>query len=151
MQRVEIRRKDDPRGDFVREGFRSLGIMDIARVEVRDVYYLTPDLAPYALRRAASELLCDPIVEKYRLSSGSGFEVLYNPGVTDPREASIRKALADIGLRVKTVRTAANYLIRGRYRPEQIRAYAALFLYNPLIQHLKYRDETVPAPRQYRL
>lgn len=150
MQRVEIRRKNDPRGDFVREEFRGLGIKGIERVEVRDVYYLAPNLSPCALRRAASELLCDPVVEKYRLGSGAGFEVLYNPGVTDPREASVRKALADIGLRVKTIRTAANYLIRGRFRMEQVRAYAALFLYNPLIQHIKYRNETIPVTRQYR-
>jgi len=150
MQRVEIKRKDDPRGDFVREEFRSLGIKGMERVEVRDIYYLAPNLPLITLRRVASELLCDPVVEKYRLGPGSGFEVLYNPGVTDPREASIRKALDDIGLRVKTIRTATNYLIRGRYRAEQVRAYAALFLYNPLIQHLKYRDETVPVPRAYR-
>jgi phosphoribosylformylglycinamidine synthase len=151
MQRIEIRRKNDPRGDFVRQEFLSLGIAGIVRVEVRDVYYLDPDLDRSSLHRAARELLCDPVTEKYRLGPGSGFEVLYNPGVTDPREASIRKALADIGIRTGTIRTATDYRIRGRCRPDQVLAYAALFLYNPLIQHIKYRNEKVPESRRYRL
>jgi phosphoribosylformylglycinamidine synthase len=151
LQRIEVRRKDDPRGKFVREEFLTLGIKGIERVEVRDVYYLETNLSPPALRRIAAELFCDPVVEKYRLGPGNGFEVLYNPGVTDPREASIRKALHDLGFRAVEIKTATNYLIRGRFRSEQIREYAALFLYNPLIQHLKYGDESIPRSRRYEL
>jgi len=150
MRRIEIRRRGDPRGGLVRNDFRSLGLRGITAVEVRDVYYLTPMLSARRARIVAEKLLCDPVVEQYRFGPGTGFEVLYNPGVTDPREASIRKAIRDLGIRVDEVHTATNYIVRGRFHQVRVKELAALFLYNPLIQHIKFGDETVHHPARYR-
>lgn len=142
MTRIEIIRRDDPRGRIVKEEFQAFGLKKIAAVHVRDVYYFQPELSPAAARRIAERLLCDPVVEKYRLGPPRGFEVLYNPGVTDPREESILKAVADLGLHVQTVQTAVNYCFHGPYPADKIKKLAALFLYNPLIQHIKYGAES---------
>ncbi len=149
MRRIEIRRRRDPRGGLTRNEFRSLGLRGITAVEVRDIYYITPPLSERQARTVAERLLCDPVVEQYRFGPGTGFEVLYNPGVTDPREASIRKAIRDLGIRIDEVRTATNYVVRGRFQKARVRETAALFLYNPLIQHIKFGAESIPHPARY--
>lgn len=154
MHRVEVKRKNDPRPKSVKEDFESLGIKGIREVEVRDIYYLDKNLSLKQVNLIARELFCDPVVEKYSIRPGVGFEVLYNPGVTDPKEESIKKAIADLGSMTSNVKTAINYIIKGTPGSKfmrKIETAASLFLYNPLIQHIRYVEEELPKHKKYRL
>ncbi len=154
MHRIEIRRKNDPRETSVKEDFIILGARGITRVAVRDVYYLDDALTRRQARLIARELFCDPVVEELTIGPGRGFDIMFNPGVTDPREESIRKAIADLGMKAPAVKTATNYIITGRFNAQhrkKIEHLASLFLYNPLIQHIRYAHEGMSRHKRYRL
>jgi len=151
MHRIEIKRRDDPRGRFVQNDFESFGIRDIKDVEVHDVYYLDENLSTRQVKLIAEELLCDPVVEEYFIGQGNGFEILYNPGVTDPKEDSIKKAIIDLGIKVNLVKTATNYILKGKFNEKRVKECASLFLYNPLIQHIRYGKEEPVQSQKYKL
>uniref|UniRef100_A0A7C4XVQ5 Phosphoribosylformylglycinamidine synthase subunit PurL n=1 Tax=candidate division WOR-3 bacterium TaxID=2052148 RepID=A0A7C4XVQ5_UNCW3 len=146
MHRIEIIRRDDLRGKFVKEDFESLGFSGIDTVEVRDVYYLDGRFKKKEIEFIVKELFCDPVIEDYRIGPEEGFEILYNPGVSDPREESIKKAIRDLGIKFPSgqsyrVKTATNYIFKGNFDPDRLKEYARLFLYNPLIQHIRHTTE----------
>jgi phosphoribosylformylglycinamidine synthase II len=139
--RIELTRRDDVRPASVTETFKAFGVTGVEQMIIKDVYYISGALSPAQAERIASELLCDGVVETYRLAEPEGFEILYNPGVTDPREESVRKAIRDLGIDVKRVRTGTNYIITGTFDEERLKQSAALFLYNPLVQHIRRAHE----------
>jgi phosphoribosylformylglycinamidine synthase II len=151
--RVEITSRSDPRGNFIKESFHSFGLVGVQEVLVSDVYYIGGVLTRQQAECIARELLCDPVMQNYRLSTaaetGAGFEVLFNPGVTDPREESVRKAIADMGIEIQSVKTGNNYVVQGTFDPNQLTKCAELFLYNPLIQHIKHGSEETYKPPGY--
>ncbi len=148
MYRIEITRKNDLRGKFVKEDFESIGFKGISSVEVRDVYYIY-DRIPYKkVIYLAQELFLDPVVEKFEICEGKGFEILFNPGVTDPKEDSIKKAAKDLGIDLTNVKTGVNYLFKGSFDNKALKNAASLFLYNPLIQHIKQIGEEESKPRK---
>jgi len=155
ISRIEVVRKSDTRGNFVKESFHTFGLASVEHVAVSDIYYIVGDLSSAEVESVAGKLLCDPIIEEYRIDSTDqeheGFEILYNPGVTDPKEASVRKALADLGVDVESVKTGSNYVIKGDFDERQLAACATLFLYNPLIQHIKRGVEEIYNPAAYEL
>ena len=65
MYRIEIKRRDDPRGKLVKEEFKSFGAVGIDDIEVRDVYYILAEISKRQAEFIASELLCDPVIEEY--------------------------------------------------------------------------------------
>jgi phosphoribosylformylglycinamidine synthase II len=147
--RIELTRRDDVRGAFVTETFAAFGVAGIEQVIIKDVYYVSGRLSSEQVDRIAAELLCDAVVETYRLAEPEGFEILYNPGVTDPREESVRKAVHDLGIEVHRIRTGTNYIITGTFDEERLKQSAALFLYNPLIQHIRRAREKPPLRTAY--
>lgn len=150
MYRIEIRRKDDPRGKFIKEEFKSFGLDRIEYVEVRDVYYLHGKISKEQAEFIAKELFCDVVVEEYYIGEPEGFEILYNPGVTDPKEDSIKKAIVDIGIEIDAAKTGTNYIFKGNFDEVKLKECASLFLYNPLIQHIRYAEEEVYKPSAYK-
>ncbi|MGB3341792.1 MAG: phosphoribosylformylglycinamidine synthase subunit PurL [bacterium] len=149
--RVEIERRNDPRGKLIKGDFASFGVDTIDHIQVRDVYYLHGDITHQLAERIARDLFCDPVIEKYRIADPQGFEILYNPGVTDPREDSIRKALADLDIEIDAVKTGTNYIVTGSYDATRLLQTAGLFLFNPLVQHIKHVKEEVYKPAEYEL
>jgi phosphoribosylformylglycinamidine synthase len=150
MYRIEIRRRDDPRGKFIKEEFKSFGLDGIEYIEVRDIYYLHGDLSKDQVEFIARELLCDSVVEEYYIGEPEGFEILYNPGVTDPKEDSIKKAIADIGVEINAAKTGTNYIFKGNFDEKKLKKCASLFLYNPLVQHIRHAEEEVYKPSAYK-
>ncbi len=148
MYRIEIKRKNDPRGRFVKEDFESIGFKGISSVEVKDVYYIYDKIPYRTVIFLAENLFCDPVVEEYKICPGKGFEILFNPGVTDPKEDSIKKAANDLGIKLRSVKTGVNYIFRGVFNKEKLKDYASLFLYNPLIQHIKKIGEKEFKPQR---
>ncbi|MCK4940681.1 phosphoribosylformylglycinamidine synthase, partial [candidate division WOR-3 bacterium] len=153
--RIEIWRKADPRGNFIRQSFHAFGLAGVEEVIVSDVYYIIGSLSEKDIALIAEDVLCDPVVEQYCIDgtreAKDNFEILYNLGVTDPKEQSVRKAIADLGIVVDSVKTGNNYIIKGDVNRAQLVACAELFLYNPLIQHVKVGDEDVYDPPAYQL
>jgi phosphoribosylformylglycinamidine synthase II len=153
--RVQIERKSDPRGNLIRQSFHSFGLSGVEDVQVGDVYYITGEVSRSQIETITQELLCDSVIENYRISEPGepveGFEVLFNHGVTDPKEGSAGKAIADLGIQVQSVKTGNNYVVKGKFDKQQLTKCAELFLYNPLIQHLKHGEEEAHKPSAYEL
>jgi len=139
-------RRDDPRGDLLKKDFLTFGLQGLTGIDVMDVYYLDSDISQEEAHTIARQLLCDTVVEQYRIGAPTGFEILYNPGVTDPRTASIIKAVSDLGLHIDTARTGIHYLFHGHVNMAHLQDCAAQFLYNPLIQHIRHAREAPVAP-----
>jgi phosphoribosylformylglycinamidine synthase II len=153
--RIEVHRESDTRGNFIKESFHSFGLPGVEEVIVREIYYVAGDLSASDVESIAKNVLCDPVIEHYQIDGPAhgkdAFEVLYNLGVTDPKEASIKKAIADIGISIDSVKTGSNYIITGDFDHQQLITCAELFLYNPLVQHVKRGDEAIYNPPAYEL
>ena len=153
--RIEIFKKSaDPREAEIVSALWELGFRAAQGVQVVDVYHLEGRLTSAQARSVAERLLTDPVVEKYYLGkkriAGQEVEVAYNPAVTDPVEESVRKAILDSGLRAASVKTGKRYIFKGRISKEDIVYFAPKLLYNPIIQHLRFKEEELKHRRKYR-
>jgi len=158
--RIEVSVKaglPDPRGNGLEMDIRDIGIMNVTRARVSDVYFLEGDLDEIEVRKVGQELLADPLVEDF--SCGEGLiariegsdahvvEVAYNPGVTDPVEESIGKAIRDLGITtVKSLKTARKYSLWGDLSGENLQSICDKLLVNSVIQHVVTKREEVILP-----
>jgi len=164
MHRVEVRLKKhlpDARGLGLVKDIHDLGITSVSYVRVVDIYWLDAELAQDKLELICSRLLADPVTQEYwygeypHLDGEAGpnqhsIEVAYNAGVTDPIEATICKALNDLGVTgVRAIKTARRYLIDGRLDSSQLEAISSKLLVNPIIQHI-VSEEPVGFPENPR-
>ena len=108
-------------------------------------------MTPEEVERIARELLADPVTQEYQIggmSSGNSvavhsIEVAYNPGVSDPAEATVMKAVADMGIKnLRAVRTGKKYTIGGELSRGDTLTIAARLLINPIIQHTVTKEVT---------
>ncbi|MBI4188320.1 MAG: phosphoribosylformylglycinamidine synthase subunit PurS, partial [Chloroflexi bacterium] len=151
MHRVEVNLKShlpDARGLGLVKDIRDLGIATITKVGVVDVYWLDADLPPAELDLVCRGLLADPVTQQYHCESvfsvaaeaGADYhtvEVTYNAGVTDPVEATIGKAIRDLGFSgVRAVKTAKRFLLQGRLSKNKLEVVCNRLLVNPIIQHV---------------
>ncbi len=147
----------DPRGDSLETDIRDIGITTVIQARVSDVYLLEGELDGSEVERIGRELLADPVVEDF--SWGEGLiphiegsdahvvEVAYNPGVTDPVEESIGKAIRDLGIAaVKSIKTARKYSLWGDLSEETLQSICDRLLVNSLIQHVITKREEVALP-----
>jgi len=133
----------DPRGEGIARGIRDLGIDKDITVRTHDIYWLEGDITPDDLQRIAACLLSDPIVQEYCLNPSSeadtpschSLNVTYNPGVADPVEETVMKALGDLGIgAVKAMKTAVRYVLAGALTDDEVATIAGRLLVNPIIQ-----------------
>ena len=84
--------------------------------------YVLEGLAPHPDgQRAADLVLGDPVTQVWSVDGVPGgvpaeatvVSVLRRPGVMDPVEASVKRALASAGLPVASLRTVRRYIVRG--------------------------------------
>ena len=151
----------DARGLGLVKDIHDLGITSVSYVRVVDIYWLDAELAQDKLELICSRLLADPVTQEYWYGeyphldgeadpNQHSIEVAYNAGVTDPIEATICKALNDLGITgVRAIRTARRYLIDGRLDNSQLEAISSKLLVNPIIQHI-VSDEPVGFPENPR-
>lgn len=158
--RIEVSVKagfPDPEGDRLEKGIRDIGITTVRQARVSDVYLLEGELDEAEVGRIGQELLADPLVEDFswgegplsRIEGGDThvIEVAYNPGVTDPVEESIGKAIRDLGIAtVTSVKTARKYSLRGDLSEETLQSICDKLLVNSLIQHAVMKREAVALP-----
>jgi phosphoribosylformylglycinamidine synthase II len=158
MHRVEVRLKShlpDARGAGLVKDIRDLGIETVSDVRVVDIYWLDAELSPDKLDLICRSLLADPVIQDYRSDSAISadadqaphrrvVEVTYNPGVMDPVEETVMKAVRDLGITdVRAVKTAKHYLIDGELDNGQLDSICGKLLVNPIVEHIVGPD-TVP-------
>ena len=147
----------DPKGDRLKKDIHDLGISSVEEARVSDVYLLEGGLDEAEVRKIGQELLADPVVEDYLWGEGSVsrvedktahvIEVAYNPGVTDPVEGSINKAIRDLGIAtVSSVKTARKYSLWGDFPEETLQSICDKLLVNSLVQHVVTKREKVALP-----
>lgn len=146
----------DAPGEALKKDIKDLGIKEVEEVRIIQVYTLEGEIAQDEVERISRELLADPITQYYVYGNSSRdmdaqgwqvVEVAYNPGVMDPVEGSVKKALKDMGiLRVERVRTARKFLIKGDISREKLAIICNRLLFNPVIEHLVYERERLLFP-----
>jgi len=165
MQRIEIRLKEslpDPRGLALVRDIHDLGISGVSDARVFDIYWLDGELNTVALETISRGLLADTVTQEYAYRAAGApdantppgyhsLEVAYHPGVTDPIEATILKAIHDLKVTsVRAVKTARRYLLKGNLSPKELETIAGKLLVNPIIQHVVREEPTTfPEPPQY--
>ena len=136
---------------------RDIGIMTVTEARVSDVYFLEGELNGAQAGKIGRELLADPLSEDFSWGEGPlspsnvgdshNIEVAYNPGVTDPVEESVCKAIRDLGITtVTSVKTARRYSLWGGLSQEILQSICDKLLVNNLIQHVVTRQEPVALP-----
>ncbi len=164
MHRVEVRLKShlpDARGLSLVKDIYDLGITTVSDVRVVDIYWLDADLTPGKLDLVCQRLLTDAVTQQYQCFTPStdireslkgqssakseqshAIEVAYNVGVTDPVEATIIKAVRDLGIEdIRAVKTARRYLIEGSLDEVQLEVICSRLLVNPIVQHIVKQEQ----------
>ncbi|MCK4961225.1 MAG: phosphoribosylformylglycinamidine synthase subunit PurS, partial [Anaerolineales bacterium] len=156
MHRIEVRLKSylpDARGQGLVKDIHDLGITTVSDVRVVDIYWLDAELDAPTLDLIGCSLLADPVTQLCSYQQGSpaesvdepryhAVEVAYNPGVTDPVEDSVLKAIRDLKVEaVSAVKTSKRYLIEGQLTGEQVGVICSRLLVNPIIQHVVEREQ----------
>jgi len=158
--RIEVSVKasfPDPKGERLKMDIRDIGIVTITRARVSEVYFLEGDLDEAEARKIGQELLADPLVEDFSWDEGPLsrsnvgdahiIDVTYNPGVTDPVEESVGKAIRDLGITtVTSVKTARRYSLWGDLSEEILQSICDKLLVNSLIQYIVTKQEAVALP-----
>ncbi len=141
----------DPLGNTIRSEIEAFGFHGVSQVRVHQIYIIFGDLTKNNLGSIAEKLLVDTITQQYQISD-SGFqtanfkhhtvEVSRKPGVMDPIEQSVTKALYDLGIRTEGVKTAQKYHIEGNISAETVGAIAIKLLANTKIEDVFIYPET---------
>ena len=158
--RIEVRtkRRDSEAAQLRREA-HDLGYPGLAKLVITRVYLLRGELTRADAELVARTTFADPVTDRRQLRTGSGgmrapaneLEVLYHPGVSDPSEASIKRAIRELGFDDIDVRSARRYRFVGHLTRRQIETIAKAVLYNPLIQHVGMpAEELFPPVPEYR-
>jgi phosphoribosylformylglycinamidine synthase len=145
---------------------REAGLRDLQDVQAVQIFLLEGELDRPAAERIARELLCDPVSQDGRVMPGAeppvhapGSQpvlVFKRPGVMDPVEASALKAVADLGLRARRIRTGTKYVVRGGPADARLREAAARVLANEAIEEVTVGERAfdridLGAPYAFRL
>jgi len=121
---VEILPSQDARdheGQRILADAKSLGITSLADVRSARSFLIQGDLSKTDASRAAEVLLCDEVVEQFRVTAlpdssvanGGCVNVLLHPGVTDSVADNAAKALSQQDLNVTAVATCRKYWLTG--------------------------------------
>jgi phosphoribosylformylglycinamidine synthase len=159
--RIEVAEKQkyfDAVGQSVKHDIRDLGFGGVRDVKFVQVYLIEGDIDEHDARKICEHLLIDPVTQDYACQgpvleerSCKVVEVAYNPGVMDPVEESAKKAVGDLGISIRTLKTAKKYLIKGSLSYSQIHSIAEKALYNKVIQHIVKGASAIAAePPPYR-
>ena len=150
MHRIEVRLKShlpDARGTGLVRDIRDLGIQTVSKVRVIDVYWIDTDLEPDNLELIC-KLLADSVTQDYHTVQAISTEEeiaaqhhvvedTYNPGVVDPVEETVMKAVRDLRIEgVQGVKTAKRYLLEGPLDETQLDSICGKLLVNPIVEHI---------------
>ena len=156
----------DAVGQGVLRDILDLGIKSVRDARFAFLYYLSGDIDEKTIRRIAEELLIDKITQEYVIESTVHspqstdyhiIEVAYNPGVMDPVEESLLKAVSDMGIAgLNSARTARQYILEGSLSDRELKIISEKLLCNKVIQHVvaiengEQKSTCLPAGRDNR-
>jgi len=132
-------------GNNIRAEIQSFGISEVTQVKTYQVYLLFGNVDDNTLRVIARQLLADTITQDYQISkpdfqtpdpTSHTVEISRKPGVMDPIEQSVIKALRDMGIHIDSVKTAQKYKISGNISQETIQIIADKILANAKIEDI---------------
>ncbi len=159
--RVEVmpRRPDlDSHGHQVLQTVSELRKLNVQSILSSRLFFIEGPLDRPKVERIATELLTDPVSERFALtqqgqnipsdSQGSSVEVHLKPGVMDPVAASTRLAIRDMGLSAEEVRTARRYVFAPSVDERILHDVASGVLANDCIEEIVLGARPVmPAPQ----
>ncbi len=144
MRRIEIKRKNDIRGERIKRDIEDLGLSS-GKMEMLDVYLLYGDVTDEEFLRIA-EIVSDPISEEWGVfqfpEDAKVIEVVLNPGVMDPVAVDTLDVIRKIGMKLDGVKTLKKYVFYHT-DDETINLAKKRILLNPLIQHVVRDRETL--------
>jgi phosphoribosylformylglycinamidine synthase len=127
-------------------GLREAGLPGLQDLRASQVFLLEGEIDRPAAERIARELLQDavsqtsavlPASEPPPVPAGAQVVLVFKrPGVMDPVEQSALKAIADLGLSARRVRTGMRYVVRGGPADGALREAAARVLGNEAIEEV---------------
>lgn len=146
--RIEIFFKNesiDPLGNSIRSEIEAFGFQGIRGIRVHQIYIIFGNLNRNELTVIADKILADTVTQHYHLSDSQPFisnsgdhiiEISRKPGVMDPTELSVLKALRDIGIHIEGVKAARKYIIEGNLSIETVHTIATKVLANTNIEDI---------------
>jgi phosphoribosylformylglycinamidine synthase II len=155
LHTIRVSRRDsstDAKARDTLSDIREFGLTGINRVE-NDRIYRLEGINREQAEDIAFGLLCDHVVDTWDLTEGFTItetngadhtvEVTFNPGVTDPVQASVIKAARDMGLTdLSRVSTATRYRFYGNAEIAEVNAAAKALLVNDTVQHIVIGEES---------
>jgi phosphoribosylformylglycinamidine synthase II len=160
--RIEVFTKEnfpDAIGNEVVLEIANIGITSIDEIRSVQVYLVDGDLSKDDVKRVCGELLIDGLTQDYACVYGSSslpdgiqaekerfghrwcnyktvytIEVTRKRGVMDPVESTVIKGIKDLGLSVRSVKTAKRFLVAGLLTVEQVEEIANKVLANKIIE-----------------
>ncbi|MFH1664965.1 MAG: phosphoribosylformylglycinamidine synthase subunit PurL [Candidatus Omnitrophota bacterium] len=147
--RIEVRDKKgiyDAVAGELEQDIRDLGIKNVDGVEYIQVYTIRGNFSLKDLRRIAEGILTDSISQECDHKGGFHHgmskhmhivEIAFNPGVMDPVEESVIKAVRDMGISgVDSIGTSKKHVIKGNLTGKELQTITEKLLYNKTTQHV---------------
>ncbi|MCA9057307.1 MAG: phosphoribosylformylglycinamidine synthase, partial [Planctomycetaceae bacterium] len=157
----------DHEGRRVVASAASQGINSLTSVRSARSFLIQGDLDQAQATRAAEDVLCDSVVESWRLhqlpTSASECEpgethlnVMLHPGVTDSVADNAARILTQLGLSVTAVATCRKYWLSGSLSEAEVARISSRVLANDAIEHvisgpLQISDLSVGSDYEFRL
>ncbi len=156
LWRIEIATRKgyaDVEGGTVLSQIRDFGIASVHGVSSALIYDILAELDREQIELVARELLADAVLNEYsirEMSEGSAngspdqtaagrvIQISRKPGVMDPVEGSTLKAVRDLGLGAKSVRTIRKYVLQGSPAEDELDAIARKVLANDVIEDVSF-------------
>jgi phosphoribosylformylglycinamidine synthase len=159
------RLEDDARGRDMLSAARQAGFTDVAGIRATRIYRLRGSLDAADAELLATDLFCDPVIERWACSDRTRWpesplaqvEVHLQPGIMDPVAQSALAAGRELlaartcGGQLQGVRTAWRYAITGDLPIERVAALARQVLANGCIEtaYLRSGDRVDSLPQGF--
>jgi len=137
--RIEVIAVEDPEAARVlaAAGFLSIGRLE--RCEITRIYNIRGELTAGQVDRLCTELLADPVVDRWNIGHsaprGKAIEIGVQPGVTDTDARELERAAAELGLGAIEVATAVRYDLIGHISAAEMERLVDRELVNHTVEH----------------
>ncbi len=161
--RIEVRDKKgiyDAVAEGLKQDIRDLGVKGVKDVEYIQAYTLRGNFSRQNVLLIAKDVLTDSVSQECDHTGGFGtrasrschtVEVAYNPGVMDPVEESVMKAVRDMKIKgIESIKTSKKYIIKGTLSKSQVKKITDRLLYNKIVQHVVSGDEDATELEPYK-
>ncbi|HEY7089483.1 MAG TPA: phosphoribosylformylglycinamidine synthase subunit PurS, partial [Tepidisphaeraceae bacterium] len=157
IHRIDVRTKSepDPLGEAVRHQISEFA-SDIGPIATYRIFLIDSKASRENIRRIATELLADPIVEEVssvQNGHSNRIEIHLKPGVMDPVAASTEMAIRDMGIDVAEVRTGRAYVMQRDIDRQELARIASRVLANGVIESVHFEPfipKQFPAGHEYK-